>query len=238
MRRVFSLILVALCCTLVLSSQTRNWSFSITTGATYTTSAKIFYNPDSPSAELRSQSNDFDGLYGGNIEIRFLIPAYDLSLSLYAEYLSKTRDEFQYVGSTSPAIQTQVKEVFRIFPIELGIYVNIPVGGESIRLAMGGGLGVYYGVRTLQIGGVKALQENNPLAFGIHVGTNFDYRVNSRISFRAQMRFRDPEVITESRFESPAAIINDQAVLISRDIIKSKINVNGLCFGLGIVIDL
>jgi hypothetical protein len=58
-------------------SQERLLSFALRGG--YTSTAKIFYNPDSPSPDLRGQYNGIDDLYGLGFELRWVIPDYSVA---------------------------------------------------------------------------------------------------------------------------------------------------------------
>jgi hypothetical protein len=213
-------------------AQERQFSFTLRGG--YTTTSRIFYNPDSPSPDLRGQFTGIDNIYAPGFELRWMIPGHPIAVSFAAEYVSKFNEEVQLVGFLSPPRALPVKEGLRLVPIELGALIFVPLGSEKVRLTMGGGLGMYIGKRYLTIAGVEASQQNKPVSFGIHVETSFDYRITSGVFARLDMRFRDPEYTTESRFQAQATQYGGVLVLLPRDPFRAKINVNGLNFGLGI----
>jgi hypothetical protein len=74
--------------------------------------------------------------------------------------------------------------------------------------------------------------------YGIHVETNFDYLILPRLYGRAEMRFRDPEFTTESKFEQQATQSNGSLILLPHEPFRARVNVNGLTFGLGLVYEL
>jgi len=215
-------------------AEAQEHAFSFTLRGGYTTTSKIFYNPDSPSPDLRGQYTGIDNLYAPGFEIRWMIPGHSIAISLAAEYLSKFDEETQLVGFLNPPRALPVKEGLRVVPIELGALTFIPLGSDKVRLTMGGGIGMYVGRRYLTIAGVEAAQQNKPVSFGIHVETSFDYRITSGLFARLDMRFRDPEYTTESRFQQEATQYGGVLILLPRDPFRAKINVNGLNFGLGL----
>ena len=221
-----------------LPAQTNEKILSIAFRGTYTTSSKIFNNPDSPSSDMRGQYVVLDNIYGPGIEVRINIPGQSVALTIAAEYLSKQDEAGQLVGFTTPPRRLSVREGFKLIPIELGASVPIPLGSDGMRLSIGGGVGVYIGTRILNVAGADAPQQNKPVSYGIHVETNFDYQLIPRLYARAEMRFRDPEFATESKFEQQATQSNGVLILLPHDPFRARINVYGLTFGLGLVFEL
>lgn len=220
------------------SARSQEHLLSFTLRGGYTTTSKVFYNPDSPSPNLRGQYNSIDNLYGLGFELRWVIPNYSAGLTLAAEYLSKSDEKTQLVGFTNPLRAIPVKEGFRLIPIEIGALIFVPLGSDRVRLSMGGGLGAYIGTRYLTIAGVEAAQQNKSVSYGIHVETSFDYRISPKLFARAEMRFRDPEFTTESQFSQEATQSGGVLVLLPRDPFRARINVNGMNFGVGFGIEL
>ncbi|MCX6134560.1 MAG: hypothetical protein NTU47_12160 [Ignavibacteriales bacterium] len=207
--------------------------FSLAFRGGYTTTSKIFTNPDSPSPDVRGQYTAIDNIYSPGFELRWLIPGQPVAISLAAEYLSRSDEQIQLVGFLNPPRALPVKEGLRLIPIELGAIIFVPLGGDRVRLTLGGGVGMYVGHRYLTIAGVEAPQQNKPISYGIHVETSFDYRITPRIFARLDMRFRDPEYITESRFQQEATQYGGVLIRLPLDPFRAKINVNGMNFGLG-----
>jgi hypothetical protein len=187
---------------------------------------------------MRGQYVALGNIYGPGIEVRINIPGQSVALTIAAEYLSKQDESGQLVGFTTPPRRLSMREGFKLIPIELGANVPIPLGSDGIRLSIGGGVGAYIGTRILNVAGAEAPQQNKPVSYGIHVETNFDYQIIPRLYARAEMRFRDPEFTTESRFEQQATQSNGVLILLPHDPFRARINVSGLTFGLGIVFDL
>lgn len=221
-----------------LSSQTQETSFSFALRGSYTSTSRVFINPDSPSGDLRGQFNSIDNIYGTGVEVRWKVPGHSFALSLSAEYLSKTSAQDQLVGFTSPPRRLPVEEGFRLIPIEIGGQAFIPLGSDHVQLTMGGGVGAYVGSRFLKVAGVEAAERNTPVYYGIHVETSFDYRIRPGFFVRGEMRFRDPEFTAESEFTQPATQSGGVLVLFPRSPFRARINVNGLNFGLGVGVEM
>ena len=222
----------------ILHAQTSDWFLSAAFRGSYTTTSKVFYNPESPTPEVRNEHNIFDNIYGGGVEVRLQNLADNYFFALTVEYLSKLHEQAQLVALSNPPRTLPVTDGFHIVPIELGLNMFIPLGSEKVRLAMGGGLGAYIGNRIFSVAGVDARQLKRAIGYGIHVESSFDYRVNASFSVRGEMRFRDPEILTESRFDQSTVEYNGTIVAFPRDPFKSRINVNGLTFSLGLVLDI
>jgi hypothetical protein len=238
MRRVFPSIVAIVVFAGTLPAQTSEKILSIAFRGTYTTSSKVFNNPYSPSDDLRGQYVALDNIYGPGVELRINIPGQSVALTLAAEYLSKQDESSQLVGFTTPPRLLTVREGFKLIPIELGANVPIPLGSDGVRMSIGGGIGAYIGTRILNVAGADAPQQNKPVSYGIHVETNFDYQIFPRLYSRAEMRFRDPEFTTESKFAQQATSSNGVLILLPQDPFRARINVNGLTFGMGLVFDL
>jgi hypothetical protein len=238
MRRVFPSIIAIVVLTGTLPAQPNERTLSIAFRGTYTTSSKTFDNPDSPSSDMRGQYVPLDNVYGYGVELRVTMPNHSFALSFAAEYLFKQDESGQLVGFTTPPRRLNVREGFKLVPIEIGAQVPIPIGSDGLRLSIGGGVGAYMGTRILNVAGAEAVQQNKPVNYGIHVETNFDYQIIPRCFARVEMRFRDPVFIAESKFEQQATQFNGLLVLLPQDPFRARINVNGLTFGAGIVFEL
>jgi hypothetical protein len=238
MRRSIASIAAVLMLLVQRPAEAQDHSFSLTLRGGYTTTSKIFSNPDAVSPDLRGQYTGIDNIYAPGVELRWMIPGHPVAIALTAEYISKSQENIQLVGFLNPPRALPVKEGLRLIPVEIGALIFVPLGSEKVRLTMGGGFGMYTGQRTLTIAGVEASQQNKPFSYGIHVETSFDYRITESIFARLDMRFRDPEFTTESRFVQEATQYGGVLVLLPRTPFRAKINMNGMNFGLGVGIEM
>jgi hypothetical protein len=103
---------------------------------------------------------------------------------------------------------------------------------------MGGGAGAYYAERILEVAGVRALPVGNRIGFGIHVTIHAEYRIFPGISAVAMAKFRDPEVDVVNKFESSTTIFNGDILTLPSGDIGSRVNVDGMTLGFGIIVEI
>lgn len=238
MRAGWALAVFVSLCAHPVHAQFGSLQLSLTARGSYTTSSKLFYNPDSPSPTIRAQHVPFEDIFGWGVEVR-LRPAQDsYFLTLAVDILSKTVRQNQLVALTTPPQVLPMVEGIVAIPIEIGLNTFVPTGSESFRLFMGGGIGVYAGERILEVAGVRATRGGRPLALGIHVQSGVEYRIIDRISARFDIRFRDPEIPTLNRFERQSSVFNGRLLTFPTGTMKTQINLDGLNFGAALVVDI
>ena len=62
------------------------------------------------------------------------------------------------------------------------------------------------------------------------------YLITDFFSVRGELKFRDPQFDMQSKFSKTEVIINGQPFEINNDVFDSKVNINGITFGLGLVV--
>ncbi len=237
MRRPWlALLLVVLMCQ-ALYAQLGDLRLSLSGRGSYTTSSKLFYNPDSPSPTVRAQHLPFEDIFGWGIELRIQRAQDSYFLSLSADVLSTVARQNQLIALTNPPQVLPVREGLVAIPIELGLNTFVPIGSDKVRLFMGGGVGIYYAERILQVAGVNASRKNRPVSFGIHVVSGVEYQIIPRFALKADVRFRDPEISTINRFDQQSTVFNGKVISFPRGDMKTKINLDGLNFGIGVVVE-
>lgn len=223
---------------LPVSARQGSWKTSFVLRGAYTTSAKIFFNPDAATEQQRSQYLSVDDMTGVGGEFRLQIPDENIFFTLSVDYISKTVDDPQFVSIGGSLQRVPGTEGLKFVPVEATLNTYIPVSTQDFRMTMGGGIGMYYAVRSLSILGVATQVVNSPVGYGIHVNTGFEYRIREGISVRAELKFRDPEITNESKFEQETATFNGSPVTIRQSSFRSRIQVDGLTVSAGILIDL
>ncbi|MGH2567888.1 MAG: hypothetical protein ACRDGA_06075 [Bacteroidota bacterium] len=211
-------------------------SFSAILRGNYTTTSKVFFAPNAPSQEQRGQYFELEGITGAGAELRYHWPGESFFLSLSVDYLVKSREQRQPVAY-APQYRVPVVEGLRLVPVELGVHTFIPLGSETMRLSMGGGISAYYGERILRVAHVEAAMQNKPMKVGIHIASGFEYRIIPGLWLRGDMKFRDPELRTASRFTQSEVEYEGIVVPLPQNELSSRINVDGLAFSLGVVIE-
>ncbi len=205
---------------------------------TIVTSSKIFDNPDAPVEADRDHFNFVDDLLGGGIMYRYSFPDQGLFLSATVDYVSRVNSSKQSILVNNVVKQFDVEEGVRFVPIELGVNTSVPIIADELALTMGGGFGAYVADRVFGIAGVRMSSRKLPLGYGIHVECGFDYRFYRRTFLSWEMRFRDPEVINENGFDTSVIKVDNYQVPVGNIPPKSKVNVHGVSFTLGVLIEL
>lgn len=193
-------------------AQEDNYSLSIK--FSYTTSSKIFLNPNSADLMLRGKYFSIDNVYGGGIEVRSKINNTHIQVGLSADYVAKLED-------VQP---TNSKDGFWAIPIELTGYFYIPILEGDFKIFIGGGGGVYFGERTYSIVQTTTRVVERSPGGGIHILGGIDYFFFKGFGIRGQMKFRDVQFKTTTELEGSTL-----------DDLKSQVNIDGMTIEIGLV---
>lgn len=237
MRRIGLIVLLAL----LGQSSPAQWAglkFSLAARGSYTTTSKVFYNPDSPSPTIRGQHLPFEDIYGYGFELRVQRPEDSYFVAITVDVLSKMLTQDQFIALTSPPRFLPVTEGIRGIPVEVSLRTYVPLGSENFHLFMGGGLGVYFAERMLRIVDAEAHPRSSSFGYGIHVESGLEYQIHPAVRVNAEMRFRDPEIRTVNRFDRETTTHNGSIILLPRGDIQTKVNLDGLNFGLGVILSI
>lgn len=222
-----------------LQAQQLNPHSSVMLRGTIVTSTRAFNNPDAPDVVDRDHFDFVDDLLGGGVEYQLDFPDQNILFSLSVEYISKVISQNDMFFTTSnQLVQLPVDMGVRFIPIELGVGTRIPLIGNELTLGLGGGFGIYYADRVYGIGGVRMKSESLPIGYGIHIESGFTYMFLNNVGICWEMRFRDPEIINESRFGTDVLSVNNYQISVGKIPQKTKINVHGVSFSLGIILNL
>jgi hypothetical protein len=222
-----------------LQSQQLSLRSSVILRGTIVTSSRVFNNPDALTAADRDHYDFVDNLLGGGLEYHLDFPDQYVFFSISVDYDSRISSQSDmFFTTTSQLVQLPVAMGVRFVPIELGVGTHIPLIENTLRLNMGGGFGIYYADRVYGIGGVRMKSETLPVGYGIHIESGFTYMVFNNAGLCGEMRFRDPEIINESRFGTDVLNVDGYRVSVGNIPPKTKINVHGVTFSLGIILNL
>lgn len=222
----------------LLHAQSGEWNVAAVVRGTITTSSKIYPNPNSPSFDLRTVTTPYNSVLGLGGELRIQRFGTNFYFSVSAEYLSQVRSEQRLDGSINPPRRVPVEEGYRLIPLEISGYIYVPIGSQSWKLSMGGGLGAYYTERIYRIAGVTASPVGNRFGYGIHVGINTEYSIIPRLSVLAGLKFRDPEVDVRNKFEVSSIPYGTGVIAFPQGEFPSRINVDGMTFSVGVRFDI
>jgi hypothetical protein len=179
----------------------------------YTTSSKIFLNPNSSDIVLRGQYLSIDNILGAGFEIRRKIGDTQFHIGLGSDYISKL------VGYTN----TKTQDGFWAVPVELTGYFYIPITDSDFKIFLGGGAGFYTGERIYYLSTTKAQTVKKNLGVGIHILGGVDYFIIKGLGIRSQLKFRDVQIKTKSKFSGE-----------NTNNLDSQINIDGMTVEVGV----
>lgn len=217
-----------------LSAQINGKNFSITVNAVYTTSAKIYLNPNSSDILLRNSSFPIGSFMNPQVELRFK-PFEDIFFGLSTEYMRKTSiGNNLTVFARNRTVTIPVEDGFKLIPIEFTAYYLLPFSSELFHFVMGGGAGYYFGEHIRKFGDAEVTNAGRKFAYGIHVILSMDYFIRSNFSLRGEMKFRDPQFRVTNKYNKSEANLNGEIINITQKTFDSKINIDGVSFILGV----
>ncbi|HLB01300.1 MAG TPA: hypothetical protein VJO14_07935 [Bacteroidota bacterium] len=226
--------MVLLCAlTLVFSPQTRagEYNLSVSAFGTLTTSSKLFPNPNARDDFLRGSFSPMNTIFSLGADIRGNVPPLGIRIGLSSELISRNvTSSVPNTGGTIP-----IEDGYTAVPVELTGYFRIPVGGESLDFYMGGGGGVYLGGRRYRYAGVEAGTLDRSLNFGIHVLSGLEVRLAGRFALRTELKFRNIQLETSQRFSAAVAVYRETTVPLPQEILRSRIQIDGMNLVAGIV---
>jgi outer membrane protein W len=209
----------------------------IAINAVYTTSAEIFLNPNASNIEIRNKSFTLENIWDPGMDIRYKFSE-EFILGLNVEYINKTANApnlSAFIGNQ--VVVFEVQDGLRLIPIELTFYYYFPFSTEDFKFLMGGGLGYYRGEFIRKFSDVELDVVQRKIALGIHVSTSMDYMINEIFSARFEMKFRNPQYNVKSKYSKTELTYQGNIVQLPEDAFETKVDIDGLTFILGIVIN-
>jgi hypothetical protein len=213
-------------------SQFYGSNFNFAVSYNYTATSKFFLQPNSADPILRTEYESLDGIYNISFELRYRVID-QMIIGLGSEYIKKTHTNRNFILEGD---RINIVEGYELIPVELNIYYELPFSTEKFKFFMGGGGGLYFGKHLREFGDIEFVDNGSKIGYGINVAVGMDYLINELISIRGQMRFRDPELILNSRYSAPAVNYGDKKYLIPDSGFSSKVNIDGVTFTIGLAI--
>lgn len=210
--------------------------FSIGIYGVYTKSASIFLNPNASDIVLRNQSFVIEDILnpGADIRIRVSEP---LILGLNIENINITESSpnlTAFVGGS--VVRLNVDDGFKLIPVELTAYYQLPLSTERWKFLMGGGVAYYTGEFIRKVGETSISNVQKEAEFGIHVSASVDYVPVNLVVLRFQMKFRDPEFTVTSQYDEQEIVYQGHIIILPGGSFDTKINMDGITFMLGAAI--
>ncbi len=194
----------------------------------FVTDSRLYPTPFSANPILHNDSYSLGGTIGFSGDYR-----YALNDNLLAGFL------LEYLPNKSQSTDqnnTLFEDGFSMFIAELSAYFILPIGSDRFHILVGGGLGAYMGRRQYAIGGVASRSIATPPSVGIHVTSGFEYRLSELLSLRAELHFRNPDIVTENAFDARVIHANGYDYPVETAPFKSKVDVNGNVYRVGVAL--
>lgn len=207
--------------------------FAVGGGYNYTTTGRLFLNPNSSDSYLRDEYEYIEDITSYSLNFRYRI-ADEIVIGISTE-LMEVNDVYSVISgfSQTGTVDVGVNDGFRLIPVELSLYYLMPFSSESFKFYMGGGIGIYFGEHIRNFSDVEVTTEKSEIAYGIQVSTGLEYMATDFLSFRFEMRFRDPEFETTNQYSKTTFEYENQTVIINATKFDSKVNVDGITFSFG-----
>jgi hypothetical protein len=212
-------------------------NFSLGINAVYTTSAKLYLNPNSSDITLRNNFFLLEDIINPAIDIRYRLSD-PLIIGLNVEYMTKTDFGSPLRVFINNAVTTiEVEEGFKLIPVELSLFYLLPFSTENFKFLMGGGGGYYLGEHVRKFGDAEVESIEREAAFGIHVSISMDYLIRDNIGIRTEMKFRDPQFNLTNKYTKENVNLGGTTINLTQNSFNSKINVDGVTFVVGAIIN-
>ncbi len=214
-------------------AQFGNKHFSIGVNGVYTTTARIYLNPNSSDPVLRNNAFELADIFNPAIDIRYRITD-DIFIGLGTEYMKTTAAGPNLTAfSGNSTVTIEVNDGFLLIPLEVTGYYLLPFSTEKFKFLMGGGAGYYYGEHIREFGDASVSNVSRNFAYGIQVSVSMDYMIHDDITVHSEMKFRDPQFKVKSAYDKLEVNYNDQKITLAQKTFDSKIDVDGVTFILG-----
>ena len=206
--------------------------------AVYTTSAQIFLNPNASNLEIRNKAYTLESIWSPGLDVRYKF-AEEFLVGLNVEYINKSSaapNLTAFIGNQ--VVVLEVEDGFRVIPIELTFYYYFPFSTEDFKFQMGGGLGYYYGQFKREFNDVDLEVVHRNIAVGIQVSASMDYIIHKYLSARFEMKFRDPQYTVKSKYDKTETTFQGNIIQLPEDAFETKVDIDGLTFILGLVLNI
>ena len=227
--KIFFLLVILPVC---LFAQANGKDFGLSLNLNYTTTSQLYLQPNSPDPVIRNTSQSLDKISSYSAELRYQYSE-SILFGISSEYIKKTFDNTMNLGGTA----AKVTDGYKVIPVELSIYYQLPFSTELFKFFMGGGMGFYIGEQIREVGDVTVSNSSRKIGYGIQVSVGMDYLVNSFIAIRGQMRFREPDFEMRSTYSNKIVNYDDRTFLLPTQSFDSKVIIDGITFTIGAVLN-
>ncbi len=226
--------IVSIICLLTISvyAQANDKKFGISFNVNYTSTSKLFLQPNAIDPFIRNTHENLNKITSYSFELRHQISE-SIMIGIGSELIEKTfENSINLEGK-----KAKMNDGYKMTPLEISAYYLIPFSSEHFKFFFGGGFGLYFGKHIRDLGDVTISAQSRKVGYGLHVAIGMDYVIYNFLSVRGQMRFRDPEFEMTSKYSNQTVTYNDESFSLPSDTFNSKVNIDGIIFTLGAVIN-
>jgi len=209
-----------------LYSQTSNYSISVK--ANYTSYSRYYVGHYSHINSLSEDYYSVDDLLGYGFDFRYEF-LNDYWIGVSGEFVS---GYFEY---SHRDYRIPCKSQYSMLIGDVVCYYLLPLSGKRFKIHIGGGLNFAKASNKDEILYVSSEQLSSPIDIGILALCGTEYIITNNFSLRGEIKFRDPIVANENKFNKSIIIYNDRTYSIPTRPYKSKINIDGMVFELSTV---
>lgn len=226
----YNILLLFIILTSINFAQYNGNSYNFSLSFNYTTTSKLYLQPNSSDKAIRSEYESLDGIYNLSFEFRYSVFEF-MIVGIGSEFIQKTYTNSRFILEGD---RLEIKDGYYLIPVELSIYYLLPFSTEKFKFFMGGGGGLYFGKHLREFGNVSFNSANVSTGYGINVSVGMDYLINELISIRGQMRFRDPELVMKSKYSDSSVNYKNKSYSLPDNVFTTKVNVDGITFSIGL----
>ncbi|MFA7229546.1 MAG: outer membrane beta-barrel protein [Melioribacteraceae bacterium] len=212
-----------------LPAQANGKKFGISLNINYTTTSRLYLQPNAADPFIRNTHENLDGIRSYSLEARYQLTE-SIIIGIGSEVIEKTFGNSINLGG----IRAEMNDGYKMIPVEISAYYLIPFSNDRFRFFMGGGVGLYFGRHLRELGDVTINNDSPKAGYGIHVAVGMDFIIYDFISFRGQMRFRDPEFEMTSSYSSGTVNYRGETYPLKPQSFNSKADIDGLVFTIGV----
>ena len=200
-------------------------------GYSYTTTSRLYLNPNSLDPETRDTYIPLDEIFHFSAEVKYKFTP-EFAVGLGSEYIETTKSDVNiFVNDRN----IQMTVGYRATPILLSAYYLLPFSTQSFKFDMEGGVGFYFADHIREFGDATVSKVSQDFSFGIHVGLGMDYMIGDFLSVRFDLKFRDPEITVISKYDQETVTIDDRVYNLPSESFETKTNIDGTTYSLGLV---
>ncbi|MEK7264291.1 MAG: outer membrane beta-barrel protein [Bacteroidota bacterium] len=206
------------------SANSQQHLFSASLKSSLTSEANLYENS--------SNVHSYSSFVGYGADVRRKIEGENIVLGCSAEYLTHAE---RYTNADA-----NVSDKFILVPLEFTGYFIVPFSSNSVNFYIGGGVGGYFGNRTIKIGNVQAKVKENSGGVGIHVVSGIEYNITDFFALRSEVKFRDVQLESTYQFANQPNDNSGNPVfnVVPNTSYTSQLNVDGTTIEMALIFKL